>query len=626
MKQLIASSVISLVLLISFLSCEYIPSGENFRELAKPDTTKLIQIKLSPFETEYVITYPVQVTYDLNTFGLKVYNVEFLVDGQSVHKGTEATGVFGFDPAPFGIGLKKMKMKVVTNTNTGSVADLTGVEALVYERSWNLLMDGGNPNQIEITRIYNSKGALRIEWEPYTRFNFQKYVLYKNFGSLEPDYSKHIVAEVTDPKQTFCDDLSFIGGTGNYWVEVQASNKSAISARKSFAYDFPKLDTAWVRGDSARFIWRKNPFKKAVRQIKLTSVEVYYNKTTTYFSTSNADDTTLIVKKLKFGIPQKYKLWTYPEQEIGFGNDDQVLKSEISFGIGKSFPKVSKILCSPTENYLFLWDGESFSKMDWGTKKIVASAKGSDFFTWSISNYDGSLLTEYYKTLTRYDKDNLQAKDKYQAFDFGFDSFWYPSISKDNRIAGPVGAYIGRYDLNENRLLFIQKDLKYSLYEFSPDGNYAFDVEYVPGGNLINVYRVTNSGLDKIGKLPSAQYSTVRWIQGSDHKFMAINGSPYGNTGKEEMTVIIYDAGTNRKDIDFQAKIGHFMNIDFYSRQIAFWAQYPSYQLGKNFYIYNFETGKLVKELYVNSVSESVCIFRSHVICTDGYYLDFSTL
>lgn len=594
--------------------------------MAKPDTTKVIQINLSPFETEYVITYPVQVTYDLNTFGLKVYNVEFFVDGQSVHTGSEAKGVFGFDPAPFGIGSKKMTMRVITSSNTGSIADLVGGEALIYEKSWNILMDGGSPNQIEITRISNNKGALRIEWEPYTRFNFHKYVLYKNYGSLEPDYNKHIVAEITDQNQTYFDDLSFIGGTGIYWVEVQASNKSAFSDKKTFTYAFPKLDTLWVRGDSARFAWRKNPFKKAVRQIKLTSVEVYYNTTTTYFSTNDADDTTLVVRNLKFGMPMKYKLWTYPEQEIRFGNDDQVLTSDISFGIGKSIPKSSRILCSPTENYVFLWDGESFSKLDMGARKIVASEKGSNFFTWSISNYDGSLLTQYYSTLTGYDKDNLQVKYKYQSVDFGFDSFWNSSITKDNRIAGPIGAYFGRYDLNENRLLFTEKDLEYSIYEFSPDGNYAFDLEYLTGGKIVNVYEVTGSGLNKIGELPFAQYNTVRWIQGSEHKFLAVNGTTFGTTGKEEMTVIIYDAKNNKKDIDFPVKIGQFMNTDFYNKQIAFWTQYQNYQLERNFYIYNFETGKLVKELYLNTVGDGAVIFRSQIICNDGYCLDYSNL
>ena len=84
------------ILIMGITSCEYQLNSENFRDLAPPDTTKTIYVSLSPFETQYMFTIPTYVTYDLNTFGLTVYNVEFFVGEQSIHQGNKQTGIFTF--------------------------------------------------------------------------------------------------------------------------------------------------------------------------------------------------------------------------------------------------------------------------------------------------------------------------------------------------------------------------------------------------------------------------------------------------------------------------------------------------------------------------------------------------
>jgi hypothetical protein len=83
-----------------FQSCEFQPNSENFVEITPPDTTRTIQISLSPLETEYMFTVPTELNYDLNTFGLTVYNVEFFIGDQSIHTGSEAVGYFMFEPSP----------------------------------------------------------------------------------------------------------------------------------------------------------------------------------------------------------------------------------------------------------------------------------------------------------------------------------------------------------------------------------------------------------------------------------------------------------------------------------------------------------------------------------------------
>lgn len=619
MKQL-TITIFSLLACWVFFSCEYEPTGENFRELTKPDTTKQIQIKLSPFETQYVITFPVHVTYDLNTFGLGIYNVEFFVGDKSVYKGSEATGLFGFDPAPYGICKKTMTMKVTTKANTGSIADLTGAEALVFQKQWNLLLDGGKPERLEITRIYNNEGVLKIEWEPYKRYNFQKFILYKNIGSAEAEYAKHIVAEITDQNQNSFNDLSYTGGTGIYWIEVQASNQSEFSSKKAFVIAPLKLDTLWVRGDSAKFVWRKNPFYKAVNEIKLTSASYYNYPPIEIHSTQNQNDTSIVAKHLRFGKSLQYTLSTYPVQNIPMDNDNQILKSDISFGIGKPFPISTNIIGSPTENHVFLYNDIQISKIDMSAGTNVSTQQVSFFSNWFISYFDGNLFTLVNDKLTSFNKNDLHDFKEYNSYTTtGYTWFWSQSISSQNSMFGSSGLF----DWNSSRFIFKQDNTNTIL---SPDGKYAFSTEYNMY-SAVTLYEVSDVGMKIIGKLPQNVYSLKMWIPGEDHKFLVLIGNQFDyNTGTAENTIEIRDVQTMKLDIEFKVKYGHYCGIDFQTRQLAIWDVFPNSDDKRKLYIYNYNYGQLEKEINLAPRFNVITIYHSHVLSGNGFDLDYSTL
>lgn len=612
--------ILSIITWSTFYSCEYEPSGENFRDLAKPDTTKLIQIKLSPFETQYVITYPVTVNYDLNTFGLGIYNVEFFVDDISIHKGSEATGLFGFDPAPFGISKKTMTMKVTTKTNTGSVADLTGAEAFVFQKQWELLLDGGKPDQLEITRIFNNEGVLKIEWEPYKRYNFQKFILYKNIGSAEADYAKHIVAEITDQNQNSFNDLSYTGGTGIYWVEVQASNQSAFSNKKAFVTAPLNLDTLWVRGDSAKFGWRKNPFYKAVNEVKLTSPSSYSYPPIEIYSTQNPNDTSIVAKHLRFGKSLQYTLSTYPVQNIPMDNDNQILKSDISFGIGKPFPISTNIIGSPTENHVFLYNDSQISKIDMSSGTNVSTQQASFFSNWFISSYDGNLFVLVNDKLTSFNKNDLHDFKEYNSYTTtGYMWFWSQSISSQNTMFGSTGLF----DWNSSTFIFKQE---YANTILSPDGKYAFSTEYNVNTG-VTLYEVSDTGMKIIGQLPKNVYSLKMWIPGEDHKLLLLIGNQTDyNVGTAENTIEIRDVQTMKLDVDFKVKYGYFCGIDFKTGQLAIWDVFPNSDDKRKLYIYNYNNGQLEKEINLAPRFDVITIYHSHVLSGNGFDLDYSTL
>jgi hypothetical protein len=629
MQRFIINVLLPIVLLLSVFSCEYEPSGENFRDIARPDTTRHIQVNLSPLETQYSITVPTNILYDLNTFGLKIYNVEFLLEGKSLYKGNKATGVFWFDPALYGTGAKTLTMKVTTNTETGSLADLTGVEALIYEKSWNLLLDGGNPDPVEITRIYNDNGVLRIEWGPYKRFNFQKFTLYKNFGDAEATYERHIIAEITNQDQNYFSDQSFIGGTAIYWIEVQASNHSAISNQKKFTFEYTNLDTLWVKGDSAKFTWHKNPFYTSVNEFKLTAENSFPGLPVEIFTSKNSTDTSFIATGLRFGKLLQYTLSTFPLRNIRINNDNQVLKSFVSFGIGKSIPKSTKMIGSPFENHMFLYDGEKLSKLDISSKTVVSSQLRSLFSIWFISSFDGDLYTLVYSKLTKYKKDNL---NDYTEFDsapmLGYNWFWANSISSQNRMLGAIPTGTGLYDWNSSTFIFKQNAYIENAI-LSPDGKYAFNTKYMGYADkeMINIFEVTETGLIKTGQLPENVYGQKIWIPGKGHQLFILTGSENDFNGQRAYnTASILDANSMKNESEFQVKVGHLTNLDNLTRQVAFWDNYPGTDNKRKLYIYSFENGKLIKEINLAPRFDLMYIIHSNVLSGNGYCLDYSNL
>jgi hypothetical protein len=627
MKQFIIQAIFAALISSVIFSCEFEPSSENFIEVAKPDTTRQISVNLSPFETQYVFTKVVNVNYDLNTFGLKIYNVEFFVGDQSIHKGTEAKGFFGFNPGLYGRGMKEMTMQITTNANTGSLADRLGVEALVYQQTWKVVVDGEAPDPVEIKRIFNDNGVLKLEWEAYTRINFEQYKVYRKFGKIGDQAETHQIASFTDPKQVSVYDYSYIGGNSTYWVVVEGSDQSAISTKKEISYPEPRLDTVWMRSDSAKFIWRKNQFYNAIKKVEISIPEAYSRPRTVLFSTENVNDTAITISNLRFGNSLKHTLSSYAKTQIGLFDDKQILKSDLNLTTGKKFPKWNKLLGSPTENYLFLRNEETISKVDMASGEIVSSVNSGSFYDWFISPFDGNLYT-HNPNLTKYNKNNLNDRQTYSSYDFGLHTLWTTtSISSNNRIGGLIGLYIGYYDLTEKRLIFTEKDTNIGWCQFSPDGKYAFKTNYQGYADkvVILIYEVTDTGLRKIGQTPEGTYTKTIWIPGADHTIMLLNG--YEDDyfwGTEENTVTLFNAQTLTSELQFNVKVGHLTNLDSFSRQIAIWDENPQSDEKRKLYVYNYETGKLVKEINLVPSIEQLAVFRSKVFSSEGFYFDYS--
>lgn len=613
------------ILIYGTLSCEYQLNSENFRDIAPPDTTQTIRINLSPFDRQYMFTVPTYVTYDLNTFGLNVYNVEFFVGEQSIFKGNTQTGNFIFEPSPWGIGVETMTMVVTTNSNTGSLADLLGAEGLVFQHSWEVLLDGGNPIPVEITNIENKNGVLEIEWEKYERFNFQKYILYKNFGDVEWEGEKHKIAEINNQEIHRFADSSFVGGTGIYWVEIYASNQKAVSQRQRFDHPFPQLDTTWVSGGTARFNWNKNDFYNAVEKVTLTMPDYHPNPDIVLFSSENINDTAVVVDNLRFGSETEYTLSFYPKSDISIYQDNQIARSVLTFGTGKSIPEFSKILGSPKHDNVYLYWNGTVSQHKFPGMQLNSSGESGFFSSWFVSNYDFSLVTIVNSFMKKFNSENLSKYTSSECWDYGFN--WFSSnstISENNRIIGPAGFGVGLYDGNAGKLLFTQEDDNLSQLVLSPGGNYAFSRKSNGNAGLdeIFVFNVTENGFVLDGKFSAPIISLTEWVAEESHLFWFLEGNERQYPGENGNVFGLYNASQLKKEIEIPVKKGHFCGIDAETNRVAIWDEVKGSDTKQNLYIYDYTTGEIVKTIGLKHNFDVVYFWNNHVFSDKGFYIN----
>ncbi len=608
-------------------SCEHQLDSENFLEIAPPDTTTMIQVSLSPFENQYLFTVPTWVSYDLNTFGLTVYNVEFYVGDQLIHSDNKAVGGFVFEPSPWGIGTETMSMVVNTDTNTGSLADMLKAEGFVFKQEWEVLLDGGSPNVVEITRIENKDGILEIEWEEYERFNFQKYILYRNFGEVEWSGQAHVIAEITDPTQHSWLDSSFIGGTGIYWVEVYGSQQKATSQKQQFDFPKPQLELLWVKGDSASFRWTQNAFHRAVDHVTVTVPDHYPQPAITLFSSENSTDTAFVANNLLFGSTSEYTLSVYPKTNIPANEDIQVMRSSVSFGIGIKFSPFEKFIGDPVNN-LFYGYGEGKIRQYAYPELVKKDSCGSSFFEhWFVSLYDQKLVTQVYSDMTLHSHNELDQITTHSYSDFGLNGFWSNlSISANNRLVGPVGFSTGLYDLTNQQMVVSSDNQELDWSTLSPDGNYIFTRKYLGYADqmTITIWRVTATGFEAIGSLPANNYSVLTWVPDGGHRLAALTGYQFNMEGATENHFGIFDAESLQEVSGFQVKAGYFAGIDPVSELVAFTIQSPDYGDREFVYVYHYDTGDLNSRVPLSPKTDNFYLYRSHLFSSKGFGIDIS--
>ncbi len=290
-----AFTVALLITSLVYSSCEYRLDSQYFRNLEQPDSNYTVDIEITPQEFPEELNEPVWLTYHYYPSDLHLYGVRVKANDFTLYESTLLQDSFLISPSDFDPGDIKLTIEFITDSKSGSLADLTGYEAVLFGKSWEFYKPDVCYSGMCHTRIHNDNGILKISWDTTTLAGFKRYRLFKTFAFAPVP---ELIAEFTDIHQTEYHDRSYFGGTVSYWVEAETDSGTGYSPPASVYFRDPSLQVLWVKDNNVMMYWNTSLFSQVMRGYEL-SVATSDTTQAVLFASDNPVDTTYLL----YGLP-----------------------------------------------------------------------------------------------------------------------------------------------------------------------------------------------------------------------------------------------------------------------------------------------------------------------------------
>ncbi len=305
-------------LLCCLCSCEFHPKDEVFTQVDSTAAVSVVSMDLLNAPDTIVVLKPTQFKYNIGIEGHSEIKVNVQFDGRSLHSSDRSTGTFEFSPRDRESGMYTLVLSALTNSGTGSLADVAGAEKLLFERKYTVVLDTDEPTPVAIKSAQCVGGYLRIEWEKYTRPNFQNYHVTVDYfpDSTGRDYSQGHHYYITDRNQTVLVDTTYAGGRGIVSISVTAPSYNSLIPFFSPTTRYPLSDppSRIVRFESLperklKITWNRNRYDGTFRKYV-----VYDDRNrTTLYETANINDTVWVTDRFDFGVNYTLQLITHTQ-------------------------------------------------------------------------------------------------------------------------------------------------------------------------------------------------------------------------------------------------------------------------------------------------------------------------
>ncbi|HEX6983074.1 MAG TPA: hypothetical protein VF181_09960 [Balneolaceae bacterium] len=310
-----------LLLLISLVttSCTYSPNGSNFIEISKKVDPIQAEINFSPVFVDadtFKIYSNVRVDYNFE-LGDKVlrrmqvwFGNDTLIDFPR-NGSLNQYHTFSLRTSNYPDGVRKLNFRVLTSSATNSIADLSGAEVAVFEKSWLMEIDNAPPTGVPIISAERKNGSLELRWKMYKRPNFERYLPRR--GEYDgKNFSPYVFFNdyrITNRGVTSAFDRLYIGGTAYYRVVISPVDIFPQGYGPVFKFEdeypqFIKIDTV---GSKLRFTWSSCKYPANFGFYRFGHTES--GKSWTF---TNVADTTFELELPKGGTPQEFWLRTRP--------------------------------------------------------------------------------------------------------------------------------------------------------------------------------------------------------------------------------------------------------------------------------------------------------------------------
>jgi hypothetical protein len=288
------STLFCLFCLLAFQGCEYQSEKDNFVNVDPPPSSHNMSITLSSSSDTIKIFSPTILTYDINTYGLKILGGFFSL-GDKKWEVTSDTGRITISPADFSTGKYQLSLNAYTNSGSGSVADYFGGEGYNAVKNWPMLIDTRIGAAVSPIISVTSDGYFKVTWPKCEQYNF---VSYEVKGLLNLNLFTKVY---TNSDITSYIDSSFVGGTVHFQVNTFLKYSETMGIWASINEPIPVLKFEDLGVDSLRIYWDKSKYRAHYR------LEKQY---VTIFESS--DKSSLTIPNPGFGENPEFNLFTSP--------------------------------------------------------------------------------------------------------------------------------------------------------------------------------------------------------------------------------------------------------------------------------------------------------------------------
>jgi hypothetical protein len=215
---------------------------------------------------------------------------------------------FGLDAAYYTEGYHTIRIRAITNTGTGSIADVSSAELVEWERNWTFLIHRVTPPALKITKVAPSDGKLRIEFEPSSLPTQRQLDIEWNSSNNAYSYiGKKWSYTINDPAQTSIVDDLFVEGSLRVTLtnlSIDPEFPSGTSIVETSFDNTPRITFYELDGHGKVMAkCNRSLFYNNVREYRLTVDDITYRNANT--------DTTFEITGLSVGFNYNAQLRTY---------------------------------------------------------------------------------------------------------------------------------------------------------------------------------------------------------------------------------------------------------------------------------------------------------------------------
>ena len=176
-KKQFFSFLLPFIAIIFLFSCEFSPSGYDFKEIDNTFPQNL-EIELSDEGDEIYVWGKIDLTFNIDLKGREI-ETSFLSinDDRLVELGKNNS--YELNSTVYPDGNYILGLDIVASSGTGSLAAAFETEFLLIQRQWLIIINNSPPDQVKIASIKPDQGTLEIDWLKCSDFNFQEYNILK---------------------------------------------------------------------------------------------------------------------------------------------------------------------------------------------------------------------------------------------------------------------------------------------------------------------------------------------------------------------------------------------------------------------------------------------------------------